>query len=54
MKTKERIATIRLMEKLEQNPEYAAKAGICYGTKPLSGKSNDRKEGYYGRKKNKE
>ena len=54
MRTKERIATIRLMEKLEQRPEYAAKVGISFVTKPLSGKSNNRKEGYYGSKKNKE
>jgi hypothetical protein len=42
------------MEKLEQRPEFAAKVGISFGTRPLSGKNNDRKEGYYGSKKNKE
>ena len=54
MRTKERIAAIRLMEKLEQRPEFAAKVGISFGTRPLSEKNNDRKEGYYGSKKNKE
>ena len=44
MRTKERIAAIRLMEKLEQRPGFAAKVGISFGTKPLSGKINDRKE----------
>ena len=54
MRTKERIATIRLMEKLEQKPEYAAKVGISFGTKSLCRKADNRKEGYYGSKKNKE
>ena len=51
MRVKERITAIRLLEKLEQRPEYAAKVGISFGTKPVSEKTNDRKEGYYGSKK---
>ena len=52
MKTRERIATIRLMEKLEQHNEYAAKIGVSFNTKKQSRRSGLGKEGEDGSKKN--
>ena len=52
MNTKNRIATIRLMQKLEQNTEYAEKLGVSCGTKKQDTKSCSGKEGLDGSKKN--
>ena len=51
MNTKNRIAAIRLMQKLEQNTEYAEKLGVSYGMKKQDQKSCVRKEDVNGCKK---
>ncbi len=54
MNTKNRIAAIRLMQKLEQNTEYAEKLGVSCGTKKQESKSCTRKEDVNGCKKDSE
>ena len=54
MRTRGRIAAIRLMDKIVQNPQYAEKVGVSIDIKLLSKKKRDGKEEYDGSKKNKE
>ena len=54
MRTRGRIAEIRLMDKVMQNPEYAKKVGISIDIKLLSNKNCKRREEYDVGKKNEE
>lgn len=52
MKARERIAAIRLIEKLEHNTEYAAQIGVSFSTKKQSQGVRLGKEEKDGSKKN--